>query len=60
VTTVNVSGTNKRESDGQIDKPEMDSKKINIKDFCKGKNKFYDCNHFISFIQYSINPPRWM
>jgi hypothetical protein len=30
VTIVNVSGANTRESDGQIDKPETDSKKKNI------------------------------
>jgi hypothetical protein len=40
VTKVNVSGTNKRKYEGQVNKPEIDSKEKNIKDFYKGKNNF--------------------
>jgi len=38
VTTVNVSRIKRRKYEGQVNKPEIDSKKKNIKDFYKGKN----------------------
>lgn len=44
MTTVNVSRTNRRKYEGQLNKPEIDSKKKNIKDFYKGKNELYNCN----------------
>jgi len=56
VTTVNVSGTNKRKFEGQVNKPEIDSKKKNIKDFYKGKNEFYNCNQpSIKMIKYETD-----
>jgi hypothetical protein len=45
VTIVNVSRTNRRKYEGQVNKPEIDSKKKNIKEFYKGKNELYNCNH---------------
>jgi hypothetical protein len=56
VTIVNVSGTNKRKYEGKVNKPEIDSKKTNIKDFCKGKTEFYNCNQpSINMVKYEMD-----
>ena len=45
-----------RKYEGQVNKPEIDSKKKNIKDFYKGKNEFYTCNQpSINMVKYEMD-----
>jgi hypothetical protein len=56
VTIVNVSGTNKRKYEGQVNKPEIDGTKKNIKDFYNGKDELYNCNQpSINMVKYEMD-----
>ena len=56
MTILNISGTNNIKNEGQVNKPEIDSKRKNIKDFHKGKKELYNCNQpTINMVKYETD-----